>query len=308
MTIEMVIDHETCTKCGLCYEICPVQAFSWQKGEFPERNAARQEICMACGQCMAICPGKAVIIGQMDYERDFTPLDRETPDYPAFMSLAASRRSIRNFKDKSVPRDLLEKVVEAIALAPMGFPPHKTRLTVVQERSSIEQMLPLMIDFYEQMLGWYRNPVKRYFMKRDAGTEAFATIEGHLIPILQAKLPDMKKGVGKGGRDEITRGAPALILLHAPRRAENHTQDANIALAYGLLAAHSLGLGATAISLIPPVVNHSSELKRILKLDDAEEVVASIIVGYPRYRFQRGIKRELAGVNWFQAPVQESNS
>lgn len=298
MAVKMLIDHETCTKCGLCFEICPVLAFTWQKGEFPERNPERHEICMECGQCMAVCPRKSVFIGRMDYERDFIPLDREHPDYQAFISLAASRRSIRNFKDQPVPRELLDKIVAAMALAPMGFPPHKTRLTVVQERASIEYMLPLMIDFYDKMLGWYRNPLMRQFLKRDAGPEAFATIKGHLIPILQAKLPDMKKNSGKGGRDEIARGAPVLILLHAPRLAENHTQDANIALAYGLLSAHALGLGATAISLIPPAINNSSELKQFLGLEADQDVTASMIVGYPRYRFQRSIRRDLAEVRW----------
>ena len=193
-----------------------------------------------------------------------------------------------------MPRDLLEKIVDAIAQAPMGFPPHKTALTIVQERAAIEQLLPLMIDFYDKMLGWYANPLTRFFIRRDAGPETFATMQNHLIPILQAKMPEMKKG----GRDEIARGAPALILFHAPRRAENHTQDANIALAYGMLAAHALGLGATAISLIPPPVNRTPELQRLLKLDAEQDVVASLIVGYPRYRYQRGIKRPLAGINW----------
>ena len=35
------------------------------------------------------------------------------------------------FKDKPVEREKLEPIVEAICLAPMGFPPHKVEVTVI---------------------------------------------------------------------------------------------------------------------------------------------------------------------------------
>ncbi len=294
MAVVMTIDNETCSKCGLCFEVCPAMAISWEKGQFPVQNPVRREICIECGQCMAVCPNESIITGDMNYESDFTPLAREHIGYQDFIDLTTSRRSIRNFKDKPVPRDLLEKIVAAIAQAPMGFPPHKTELTVIQNRGEIEKMLPYMIDFYDRLLKWFANPVKRFFIKRDAGPETFSSMQNHLIPILKIKMPDMKKG----GRDEIARGAPVLILFHAKKLAESHTNDAYIAVGYGLLAAHALGLGATAISLIPPAISRSPELRQMLQLEDDQEVTASMIVGYPRFRYQRGVLRSLARVRW----------
>lgn len=292
--VDMLINNETCNKCGFCAAICPARAIDWEKDLYPQSNRQRAKICLECGQCMAVCRSQSIQINNLSYEQDFVELLPDKLEYPAFLNFLAARRSIRNFKNRPVPADILQKIVDAIAQAPMGFPPHKTALTIIQNRSTIEKMIPLMLKFYEDMLKWMKNPLMRYFIKKDAGPEEYATIKGHLIPILELRIPSMKKG----GADEITRGAPAMLLFHAHRLSENHTEDGFIAMTYGLLAAHSLGLGATAISLIPPPINRTPELRAIVGMPDDHEVVTAIILGYPQYRYQRGIKRELASVKW----------
>ncbi|MBP1775758.1 MAG: nitroreductase family protein, partial [candidate division NC10 bacterium] len=98
--------------------------------------------------------------------------------------------------------------------------------------------------------------------------------------------------------DIFTRGAPALLLFHARRDSENHTEDIQVALTYGLLAAHSLGLGASAIGLIPPAVERNKDLRRLFQIPGENEVLGSMIVGYPKIPFKRGIQRKLAEITW----------
>jgi hypothetical protein len=80
----------------------------------------------------------------------------------------------------------------------------------------------------------------------------------------------MRAGLG----DAFTRGAPAPLLFHADRDADNHTEDVFIALTYGLLAAHALGLGATAIGLVSGAMERSPELRQLLRIPAQNEVVA----------------------------------
>lgn len=296
MAISMRIDPETCSKCNLCAAICPNGAIDQLEGQFPSRNPARSSLCEQCGQCMAACPSESIFVGDLSYQRDFIPFDRprDAVDYSAFYRLAVSRRAVRRFGDRPVPRELLEKVIAAVALAPMGFPPHKTAVVALTTRAAIAEMLPHIVKFYAGMVSGMKNPLIRTIIRRSAGAEDFDTLENHLMPKMIQMLPAMRAS----GPDEITRGAPAMLLFHAQRAAANHTQDGIIALAYGLLAAHSLGLGATPSGLVPPAVNATPALRTMLNLPADHEVVSGIMLGYPRYRYQRGIRRELAGVTW----------
>ncbi|MGE5373033.1 MAG: nitroreductase family protein [Solirubrobacterales bacterium] len=292
---SLTVNPETCTKCGLCAEVCPARAIRHAAKALPAQDPERAAICIECGQCMAVCPSQSIVTGQLRYGQDFIPIAKSRIDYAMLFESLASRRSVRNFQPRPVPRELLEQIIAAIELAPMGFPPHKTHLTVIQERAAVERLLPPMVSFFENMLRWIRNPIMRFFIRRDAGEEQFRTIQNHLIPIMKLRVPTMKQ---PNALDEITRGAPVLILFHAPISAEGHTADAYIAMTYGLLAAHALGLGATSISLVPPAINKTPQLRDMVQLPPNHEVVTSIILGYPRFKYQRGIRRRLASVHW----------
>jgi hypothetical protein len=138
------------------------------------------------------------------------------------------------------------------------------------------------------------NPLIRFFLRRKLKPEVFNALTDHVLPSLRFRLPDMKQG----GVDTITRGAPAMLLLHAHRESGAHTGDVFIALTYGLLASHALGLGATAISLVPPAIERVSELRAMFQIPSVNEVLASMIVGYPKHHFRKGIQRAVAGVHW----------
>jgi nitroreductase len=243
---------------------------------------------------MAICPTKSINIEGLSYERHFFDLPKGEIDTDAFIDLLTSRRSVRVFKDTPVPREVLQRIVEVISLAPMGYPPSKVEVTVVQGRDTIERALPLMVKLYEDLAQRMDNPIIRFFIRRKVEPEVFTALRSHVLPSLRYRLPEMKAGKG----DTITRGAPALLLFHAHRESGSHTEDAFIALTYGLLAAHALGLGATAIGLAPPAIERVPELRAMFQIPPESEVLTSMIVGYPKYRFKRGIRRELAGVRW----------
>jgi nitroreductase len=236
----------------------------------------------------------AIEIDGLSYEGQLIDLPASEVGGEAFHNFVLNRRSIRVFRDQPLPRELLQQIVDIISTAPMGFPPHKVEVTVVQNRSTIEQALPIIVRMYENLGQRMKNPFIRAMIKRRTTPEAFNSLRNHVLPSMAYRLPDMKAG----GADTITRGAPAMLLFHAQRAPDDHTPDAWIALTYGLLASHALGLGATAISLVPPIVERSPELRALFQIPPENEVVACMILGYPRVRYQRGIRRELAGVHW----------
>ena len=50
-----VIDTSQCTGCGVCIEICPVEAIS-----IVDNTAHVNEECMSCGACVQECPREAI--------------------------------------------------------------------------------------------------------------------------------------------------------------------------------------------------------------------------------------------------------
>jgi ferredoxin len=49
------IDEETCTACGACAEVCPVDAIT-----VDESAKVDSELCSECGACVDECPVEAI--------------------------------------------------------------------------------------------------------------------------------------------------------------------------------------------------------------------------------------------------------
>jgi NADH-quinone oxidoreductase subunit F len=50
--LKFEIIEDKCTKCGQCSKVCPVDAISWQKGQFPVID---KEKCIRCKSCILAC-------------------------------------------------------------------------------------------------------------------------------------------------------------------------------------------------------------------------------------------------------------
>lgn len=294
--MAIIINHSTCKSCLLCTEVCPNKILV--KNELNEiaSRTERVDLCFKCGQCMAICQSKSIIVDGLSYEKDFfeLPVCEQSNLENSFLDLIYTRRAIRNFKDKPVPKALLEKIVEAISFAPPSFTPLKTKIIVIQNTELIRQSLPYMIHFYEKLLNNMKNPIARFLIKKEAGNKTFITMQEHLVPLLTARLQSLKNGT----EDTLTRHTPAMILFVADKNGENISHDILIAATYGMLAAHSLGLGGSIMDIISPAINKDKDLRKMFGIRDEQEVVTSINIGYPRYKYRRGIKRNLKDVQW----------
>jgi len=254
----------------------------------------REHLCIECGQCMAVCQTHSINAGKLSYENDFFELSGEKPSENAFNELIFSRRSVRNFKDKPVPKEILEKIIDAISFAPPSFPPHRVELVVINNIELLKSTLPRMVENYKALLKMMKNPFITHIIKKKIGQPKYLTLKNHLIPLLTVKMPEMEKG----NEDALTRGAPAIILFLTEKNQEDNSQNISIAATYGMLKTHSMGLGGAILDIIPPVINRDQELRKLYGIPDTHEIITSLIIGYPKYKYQRGIKRKLKSVKW----------
>ena len=64
-------------------------------------------------------------------------------DYQNFIDFISRRRSVRNYKNKPVEKELIEKIITSLEYAPYGAKPNEVEITVVNNRSKIKKVLPL---------------------------------------------------------------------------------------------------------------------------------------------------------------------
>ena len=280
------IDLSLCTGCELCILICPAAILAKNKEKEVFFQADKVEICIKCGHCMAMCETAAIAVEGLSYEENFRTLPQTNWNHTAFMDFLLTRRSVRIFKDKPVPVEVLQKIIDALATAPYGVKPDNVEITVVNDKKVIEKALPYMSKMYVQLTKILKVPFLSWILLRSMPKDVSNTLVNFIVPHINKGLYDSSTGT-----DDITRNAPALILFHAPKGAEEHTADAHIYLTYSLLAAHSLGLGATAIGLIGPAINQSKPLRQLFRIPEGNEVVESMIAGYPKFPFKRAIIR-----------------
>ncbi len=290
--MKSYIDQEICKQCEHCIEVCPCNILGTDTQENVYFIPERQSICLKCGHCMAICTTKAISIEGLSYDKDFFELPDISIDHKNFIDFLANRRSIRNFKDKPVSDEVIKQILDPISYAPFGAKPEKVNITVVNNRDKIESALPYIADFLDNIVKWIENPVASFMIKRRNSEETFSTIKNHLYPI--ARLGNYKLEYG----DRITRNAPAIIIFHADKNAEEYTHNSLIYATYMILSAHSLGLGACMISLVPAAINKVKEVRGIFSIPEEHTAIISVIVGYPKYKFKRAIKRPVQVINY----------
>lgn len=280
-----LIDYEKCIRCRLCIEVCPSKVIGTDKKGNTFFIPEREHICIKCGQCMAICSNNAIHIEGFDYGKNIKELPYNNIDYENFMNFLANRRSVRNFKDKPVNDETVEKVLKSLRYAPFGASPEKVNITVVNNRKIIEEALPYIERFLNDLVKMIKNPLLSGIIKMKEGVETYNTVKNHLYPIAKAGNYKLKYG------DRITRGAPAIFIFHAEKTAEEHTHNSLIYATYLMLTAQSLGLGTTMIGLVPPAVNHVKEVKRIFNIPENHEAIMSVIAGYPKYKYKSTVER-----------------
>lgn len=259
------LNKEICIKCGVCALNCPLGLI--EIDDYPEIPEETADFCVQCGHCMSICPEGAIgspnLEGRVNGSFHITPLE---------MGLhMKSRRSIRNYSDKPVEREKLEKIFEIIRYAPTGNNGQPVQWTVINDPEKVNQISTSTIN-------WMREVLKE---------------ESHfMVPI--APLVE----AWDNGRDPILRSAPCLVVAHAPADKKSALTDGIIALTHLDLLLPSFGMGGCWAGILNMVCSHNPSLKGLMRVPQGNTVIYPFMVGYPRYQYQRIPERNQPEIVW----------
>jgi nitroreductase len=125
-----------------------------------------------------------------------------------------------------------------------------------------------------------------------SGAETYAVLEDYIVDLARYA----NEAYARDGTDRYMYRAPVVMLFHGNRWAMSYEENAHLVCHHAMLAALSLGLGSTIIGMVPPIVDRSKILRERFGIPKDNRVLTSLILGYPKYRYRKGIHRDLAGV------------
>ncbi len=261
----ITIDRERCDKDGICVIECPAHIIEMtEEGPVPVKGA--QEICIQCGHCVAVCPKGALSLNTLAPEECMAieKVLKLTP--PHAEHFLRSRRAIRRYKEKIVPKELFEKALKVACCAPTGSNKQPVQWLVVDKKDDVVKVGSLVID-------WMRYTAKEY-------------PEIAQILNMEALITQWDEGV-----DRICRDAPQLVFAYASDEFGSGAAGCHTALAYLELALPGFGLGSCWAGYVNYAAGQWPDLKKMLNLPEKHTCHGALMVGYPKIKYFRAPKR-----------------
>jgi ferredoxin len=286
------VEADKCTGCAICGDVCPRHIPVTMRSDDVKTTSIspeRRDLCLECGHCVAVCPSEAIQLDGMD-PYQFKPVRPINVGAEDLLVLMEQRRSVRRYKEKPVPREMLDQIVGACRRAPTGTGSASTGVLVIDKQDSLDTLSEMLHELYQDLDKNLKNPVARFMIKRKVGFRLFRTLQDFVMPGMRWYLKWKQEGMG----DEILRDCRALILFHSPILEPMGEANCTISAFHGIFMAEVLGVGTCFNDLVPPACNRSKKIREFLNLGEDREFYSSLTLGLPKYKFRKAVPKQLA--------------
>ncbi len=140
------VEAATCTGCGKCVEVCPVESMTLVTANDPRRRTRKvarvlEDTCLGCGVCARVCPAGSISLAARE-TRVFTPVD----NIHRAVLMAIERGKLQHliFDNRLLAS---HRAMAALFGAVLTLPPVKRALAGEQMKS---RYLVKLLDWYEQ--------------------------------------------------------------------------------------------------------------------------------------------------------------
>lgn len=256
----VTIDTDMCRKDGICISACPTGCLTADADGFPVEIANTG--CIGCGHCVAICPHGALTHNSLPMV-DFLPATRPQAGFAETAALMKNRRSVREFKDTPVSREIMTELLDVAKYAPTA----KNTMQV--------SFLAIVDPGRAKALG---KAIAEWMLPRP-GMERYVDLHSK-------------------GQDFVLRGAPSLVLALADADSDWGLTDAGIAISYLELAAAAHGLGTCWGGIVQRALTNNHELAKLAGVPENRAVRGALMIGTPRFRYSLVPPRTPAATIW----------
>ncbi|MBQ1515126.1 MAG: nitroreductase family protein [Lachnospiraceae bacterium] len=258
----ITVDDLACVGCGACEADCPASNI---KVQLMKASPVSQN-CMMCGHCVAICPVGAVSISGFPEKPVDVPAGEDGPaktsvDPDALETALRFRRSVRRFSHKDVPKEMIDRIIEAGRLTPTAVNAQGTSYFVIR--------------------------------KHRAELEAEAVkLVGKFLPAAKAAVPKLRGF--QVGQNFFFRRAPLVIVVVSKDKV-----SASMAAQSMMTMAEAQGLAGFFSGFFSMAVNASGKIRSRMGIKKKDgKAVTTLVLGWPSVTYRRSAQREEARVKW----------
>lgn len=249
------IDKETCIGCGMCVKDCVAHNIVIENHKADVLSNA----CIMCGHCAAVCPKNAVTIS--GYDTKPIPMEggvRLNPE--EVLDVIRFRRTIRQFQDKKIPKEVVDQILEAGRLTHTAKNAQDVSFVVLdRKKEELEGEAVRIFRKLKVFADWFSPMARR------------VKIDEHFF-FFQA---------------------PVVIVILSKTRLNGALAAQNMEF-----AAEANGLGVLFSGFFTMAANASLRIKKAMGVSKGEKVVTTLVLGYPAVKYQRSVQREKAAVKY----------
>lgn len=257
------VDQGKCKRDGICAAVCPMGIIEFNGQEaFPTMIQGGDELCIRCGHCVAVCPHGAMSHEAM-HTTECPPVRDELKLQPdQIEQFLRSRRSVRTYQKKAVGREVLTKLIQLASFAPSGHNTQPVEWLVIYDSDEVQRLAGIAVQ-------WMASSIEE-------GSPLAAALHMHRVV-----------AAWQSGTDRICRGAPHVLIAHAPKDERTAPAACTIALAYLELASPAFGLGACWAGYFNAAANFWPPMAAALDLPQGHVSFGAMMVGQPKFKYSR---------------------
>ena len=280
--MTLSIEQNTCIKCKKCVQVCPANIFIRKKAK-EAIELQYIDSCIVCGHCVDVCPTNSVLHSEFPLENVHTIDYGYMPSPEQLMELIKSRRSNRTITTRPVPKEMLDKIVEAANCAPTATNAQTVSFTVITDQAKLHQVSDYTINTFNSLAKFLLNPVIKCLLK------PFMKDVYKYVPTFERL-----KQEHAAGNDPILRKATALLFIHTPKSNRFGSEDSNLAYQNASLMAQALGVSQIYMGFVLTAIKQEKKDTLAKELGIDGKIHAIMALGMPAFKYPKYADRKPA--------------